>query len=92
MCYAELKKGRLVGPVGKICFMPRPLYALCDKRLVRLWFQALPNYGLCHMRQGNDNVAVAIYRYVTEGSFDAYMWQALETTCVKVWPNVLYDS
>ncbi len=31
------------------------------------------------MRQGNDNVAVAIYRYVTEGSFDAYMWQALET-------------
>src|SRR6266487_1026631 len=22
---------------------------------------------------------VAIYRYVTEGSFDAYMWQALET-------------
>jgi hypothetical protein len=31
------------------------------------------------MRQGNDNVAVEIYRYVTEGSFDAYMWQALET-------------
>jgi hypothetical protein len=31
------------------------------------------------LRQGNDNVAVAIYRYVTEGSFDAYMWQALET-------------
>jgi len=30
MCHAELKKGRLVGPVGKICFMPRPLYALCD--------------------------------------------------------------
>jgi hypothetical protein len=22
---------------------------------------------------------VSIYRYVTEGSFDAYMWQALET-------------
>jgi hypothetical protein len=31
------------------------------------------------MRQGNDNATVAIYRYVTEGSFDAYMWQALET-------------
>jgi hypothetical protein len=31
------------------------------------------------LRQGNDNVEVAIYRYVTEGSFDAYMWQALET-------------
>ncbi len=31
------------------------------------------------LRQGNENEAVAIYRYVTEGSFDAYMWQALET-------------
>jgi N12 class adenine-specific DNA methylase len=31
------------------------------------------------LRQGNGNVEVAIYRYVTEGSFDAYMWQALET-------------
>jgi hypothetical protein len=31
------------------------------------------------MRQGNSNAEVAIYRYVTEGSFDAYMWQALET-------------
>jgi hypothetical protein len=31
------------------------------------------------LRQGNQNAEVAIYRYVTEGSFDAYMWQALET-------------
>jgi hypothetical protein len=31
------------------------------------------------LRQGNTNEEVAIYRYVTEGSFDAYMWQALET-------------
>lgn len=31
------------------------------------------------LRQGNDNSQVAIYRYVTEGSFDAFMWQALET-------------
>jgi hypothetical protein len=31
------------------------------------------------LRQGNDNEEVTIYRYVTEGSFDAYMWQALET-------------
>lgn len=30
------------------------------------------------MRQGNTNATVAIYRYVTEGSFDAYMWQTLE--------------
>ena len=31
------------------------------------------------LRQGNDNAEVAVYRYVTEGSFDAYVWQALET-------------
>src|SRR5262245_14797746 len=31
------------------------------------------------MRQGNTNEEVSIFRYVTEGSFDAYMWQALET-------------
>jgi len=31
------------------------------------------------LRQGNTNAEVSIYRYVTEGSFDAYMWQALET-------------
>jgi len=31
------------------------------------------------LRQGNENEEVAIYRYVTTGSFDSYMWQALET-------------
>jgi hypothetical protein len=31
------------------------------------------------LRQGNENEEVRIYRYVTEGSFDAYMWQTLET-------------
>jgi len=31
------------------------------------------------LRQGNGNNEVDIYRYVTEGSFDAYMWQTLET-------------
>ena len=31
------------------------------------------------LRQGNGNKQVQIYRYVTEGSFDAYMWQTLET-------------
>jgi hypothetical protein len=31
------------------------------------------------LRQGNENEEVAVYRYVTEGTFDAYMWQALET-------------
>jgi N12 class adenine-specific DNA methylase len=30
------------------------------------------------LRQGNLNGEVQIYRYVTEGSFDAYMWQTLE--------------
>ena len=31
------------------------------------------------LRQGNTNQEVEIHRYVTEGSFDAYMWQTLET-------------
>lgn len=31
------------------------------------------------LRQGNRNPEVRILRYVTEGSFDAYMWQTLET-------------
>jgi hypothetical protein len=33
------------------------------------------------IRQGNQNEFVKIFRYVTEGSFDAYMWQTLETKC-----------
>jgi len=31
------------------------------------------------LRQGNMNSRVHIYRYITEGSFDAYSWQLLET-------------
>ncbi|MBE6727286.1 MAG: hypothetical protein E7562_01415 [Ruminococcaceae bacterium] len=31
------------------------------------------------LRQGNENQKVHIYRYITEGSFDAYSWQLLET-------------
>ncbi|MCR5509623.1 MAG: DEAD/DEAH box helicase family protein [Lachnospiraceae bacterium] len=31
------------------------------------------------LRQGNTNPKVKIYRYITEGSFDAYSWQLLET-------------
>lgn len=30
------------------------------------------------IRQGNQNPTVHIYRYVTEGTFDAYLWQTLE--------------
>lgn len=31
------------------------------------------------LRQGNTNPEVFIYRYIQEGSFDAYSWQLLET-------------
>lgn len=31
------------------------------------------------LRQGNQNSRVQIFRYITEGSFDAYSWQLLET-------------
>lgn len=30
------------------------------------------------IRQGNSNPVVQIYNYVTEGTFDAYLWQTLE--------------
>ncbi len=30
------------------------------------------------IRQGNKNPEVHIYRYVTEGTFDAYLWQTIE--------------
>lgn len=30
------------------------------------------------LRQGNQNLEVRVLRYVTEGSFDTYMWQTLE--------------
>ena len=31
-----------------------------------------------NLRQGNQNPTIGLYRYVTEGSFDTYMWQTLE--------------
>lgn len=31
------------------------------------------------IRQGNENEEVNIYRYVTKGSFDAYLWGIVET-------------
>ena len=31
------------------------------------------------LRQGNENEKICIFRYITEGSFDAYSWQLLET-------------
>ncbi len=31
------------------------------------------------LRKGNQNKKVEIYRYITEGSFDAYSWQLLES-------------
>jgi hypothetical protein len=30
------------------------------------------------VRQGNENAKVDLYRYVTEGTFDAYLYQMLE--------------
>jgi N12 class adenine-specific DNA methylase len=44
------------------------------------------------LRQGNANKEVAIYRYVTSGSFDAYMWQALETKARFIAQVITGDS
>ena len=32
------------------------------------------------VRQGNENEEVEIYRYVTEGTFDAYLYQLVRTS------------
>jgi hypothetical protein len=52
---------------------------ILHERIARLCFRLLPIYGLSHIRQGNTNAEVAIYRYVTQGSFDAYMWVRRES-------------
>ena len=44
------------------------------------------------LRQGNENSRVAIYRYVTAQSFDAFMWQALETKARFIGQVVTGDS
>ena len=44
------------------------------------------------LRQGNQNKTVQIYRYVTEGSFDAYMWQTLETKAKFIHQVMTGDS
>ena len=44
------------------------------------------------LRQGNENEEVAVYRYVTEGSFDAYMWQALETKARFIGQGITGDN
>lgn len=31
------------------------------------------------LRQGNENSKVDIFRYVTENTFDSYMWQTIES-------------
>lgn len=40
------------------------------------------------LRKGNENDEVQIYRYITEGSFDAYSWQLLESK-QRVIKNIL---
>jgi hypothetical protein len=43
-------------------------------------------------RQGNENEEVWCYRYVTERSFDAYMWQTLETKATFIAQVMRGDS
>src|SRR6202040_3405745 len=44
------------------------------------------------LRQGNSSKEVEIFRYVTSGSFDAYMWQALETKAKFITQVMTGDS
>jgi len=55
------------------------LYDFSDSCTAILWFQPLPIYGLSHMRQGNIFPEVHICAYVTENSFDSFMWGLVES-------------
>lgn len=46
--------------------------------MARRWVLSLQREGRI-IRQGNENEEVNIYRYVTKGSFDAYLWGIVET-------------
>jgi len=43
-------------------------------------------------RQGNKNPKIHIFQYLTEGSFDAFMWQTLETKAMFIAPILSGDS
>ena len=45
--------------------------------MARRWVLSLQQEGRI-LRQGNQNDKVKIFRYVTENTFDSYMWQILE--------------
>ena len=45
--------------------------------MARRWVLSLQRRGRM-VRQGNENAKVDLYRYVTEGTFDAYLYQMLE--------------
>lgn len=49
----------------------------CHSNAVSRWVLSLQQEGRI-LRQGNQNKKVKIFRYVTENSFDAYLWQILE--------------
>ena len=44
------------------------------------------------LRQGNKNSEVQIFTYVTENSFDAYMWQLLESKARFVLPSAIWTT
>ena len=45
--------------------------------MARRWVLSLQREGRI-IRQGNHNKKVHIFRYVTESTFDSYMWQLIE--------------
>lgn len=45
--------------------------------MARRWVLSLQRAGRI-VRQGNENKEVNIYRYITENTFDAYLWQTIE--------------
>ena len=49
----------------------------CHSNVARRWALSLQREGRI-IRQGNENDQVHVFRYVTENTFDSYMWQTIE--------------
>jgi hypothetical protein len=49
----------------------------CHSNVARRWALSLQREGRI-IRQGNDNEQIHVFRYVTENTFDSYMWQTIE--------------
>ncbi len=57
---------------------PQGQETFCGMTLKGMTYDEMTQRNGRIIRQGNQNKQVYVYNYVTEGTFDAYLWQTLE--------------